>query len=83
MFGTVPGGSLKYYGANKKVGQFHDLGQEALVFSDIVKQFPGELHMTPEVKRLVLSDTLRDREGKSNSFRFRCFHAMSLMLLNG
>ncbi len=55
MFGVAPGGGEKYYekGESFKIGQFHDLDTEAIIFSEILQQFEGELKMTKEVENLV------------------------------
>ncbi len=79
MFGEVPGGSSEYFAENEDVGKFHDLDQEAIVFSDMVKQFSGELYMTPEVGALVHRNALQ--ANKNNSLKSRFYYALSRKLL--
>jgi Glycosyltransferase family 29 (sialyltransferase) len=81
MFGNVQGGSLKYFGEDKKAGHFHDLDQEAIVFADVVKQFSGELHMTSEVESLVFKDTSCANKNKIHSLKSKFYHALSQKLL--
>lgn len=75
MFGEVPGGSSEYFVDDKISGRFHDLDQEAIVFSNVAQQFSGELQMTPEVESLVHKNKLRTN--KSNSLKSRFFYSLS------
>ncbi len=54
MFGAVAGGSGKVYqDARPGVGAFHDIDQEAKIFTDILAEFRGELSVTPEIQTLL------------------------------
>lgn len=72
---------MKYFDNKKNEGEFHDLDQEAQVFSDIVRQFSGELHMTPEVESLVDKFITRGNRNKAGSLKFRFYQALSQKLL--
>ncbi len=54
MYGQSLGGGAQYYNKEyKEVGWFHDFNQEAIIFSQILRQYNGELTMTEEVKSLT------------------------------
>ena len=80
MFGAVQGGNLEYFGCHKDAGSYHDLDQEAGVFADMVKQYSGELHMTPEVENLVYKNTLT--QNKYDSLRSWYYNALSRRFLS-
>lgn len=54
LYGASSGGSGKYYGAGRnRLGTWHDLDQEATVFTSTLMAFQGELEATPEVHELL------------------------------
>ena len=54
LYGAAPGGAGKYYGAGRnRLGTWHDLDQEAAVFTSTIMAFQGELQATPEVYTLL------------------------------
>jgi len=54
LYGAAPGGAGKYYGAGRnRVGTWHDLDQEAAVFTSTLAAYGGELQATPEVYTLL------------------------------
>lgn len=62
LYGAAPGGAGKYYGAGRnRLGVWHDLDQEAAVFTATLAAFQGELQATPEVHELMA------RQGRSLS----------------
>lgn len=85
MFGVTTGGGEKYYEKNQsfKVGQFHDLDNEAIIFSNILQQYKGELKMTEEVERLVnqcLNTKSLIKKPKLNLF-IKVFHFLSIQFI--
>lgn len=54
FYGAVPGGATNIYAPDRKqAGAWHDLDQEAKIFSNILAAFPGELTATAEVMALL------------------------------
>lgn len=54
MYGAVPGGASNIYAPDRKqVGTWHDLDQEAKIFSSILAAFAGELKASEEVLALL------------------------------
>jgi Glycosyltransferase family 29 (sialyltransferase) len=49
MYGAAGGDSHKYYDAGSRAGSYHDLDEEARLFSAILASFQAELQVTPEV----------------------------------
>jgi len=84
MFGMAPGGGEKYYEKelNLGVGASHELDQESLIFSELARQFRGELFMTPEVEALVYNGTGKPRAGQvASSQKKRFIHYLSAKVL--
>jgi hypothetical protein len=64
MYGAADGNFQKYYGeSSRSVGSYHDLDEEARLFSEILASFQGELRVTPEV------DALLRRHGHANRLK--------------
>ena len=54
MYGAAGGNFQKYYGDGaRSVGSYHDLDEEAQLFSAMLASFRGELQVTPEVETLL------------------------------
>jgi len=54
MYGAAGGSFQKYYGDGaRSVGSYHDLDEEAQLFSEMLASFPGELQVTAEVATLL------------------------------
>jgi len=54
MFGAVPGGTGKYYKDDRPaLGTFHDLDQEAGIFTALLGSFKGDLYVTEEIRALA------------------------------
>jgi hypothetical protein len=54
MYGAAGGSFQKYYGVGaRNVGSYHDLDEEAELFSAMLASFRGELRSTPEVANLL------------------------------
>jgi Glycosyltransferase family 29 (sialyltransferase) len=49
MYGAAGGDSHKYYDPGSRAGSYHDLDEEARLFSAILASFRGELQVTSEV----------------------------------
>jgi hypothetical protein len=49
MYGAAGGDSQKYYDPGSRAGSYHDLDEEARLFSAILASFKAELQVTPEV----------------------------------
>lgn len=49
MYGAAGGDSQKYYDPGSRAGSYHDLDEEARLFSAILASFEGRLEVTPEV----------------------------------
>jgi hypothetical protein len=49
MYGAAGGDSHKYYDPGSHAGSYHDLDEEARLFSAILASLPAELQVTPEV----------------------------------
>jgi hypothetical protein len=49
MYGAAGGDSHKYYDPGSRAGSYHDLDEEARLFSAILASFQAELQVTPEV----------------------------------
>jgi hypothetical protein len=53
MYGAAGGDSQKYYDPGSRAGSYHDLDEEARLFSAILASFQGELQVTPEVAEVL------------------------------
>jgi hypothetical protein len=53
MYGAAGGGSQKYYEPGSRAGSYHDLDEEARLFSAILASFEADLQVTPEVGDLL------------------------------
>jgi hypothetical protein len=53
MYGAAGGDSQKYYDPGSRAGSYHDLDEEARLFSAILASFKGELQVTPEVAEVL------------------------------
>lgn len=54
MYGAAGGSFQKYYGDGaRSVGSYHDLDEEAQLFSAMLASFRGALRVTPEVEALL------------------------------
>jgi hypothetical protein len=54
MYGAAGGASSKYYEPGSRAGGYHDVDEEAQLFSAILASFPGELEVTPEVADVLV-----------------------------
>ena len=91
MYGAGGGRFQKYYGEGERsVGSYHDLDEEAQLFSAILATFQGELQVTPEVGTLLrkhghanrLKGTLDARAGPlPPSLYYRMIGRLSWQLL--
>jgi hypothetical protein len=75
MFGAVPGGAGKYWNeAVPAASQAHDLDQEATLFTNILKAYSGDLHVSDEVSELLSRNGFRTRPGTKSVARRKPMH---------
>jgi hypothetical protein len=91
LYGAAGGSFQKYYGDGaRSVGTYHDLDEEAQLFSAMLASFRGELQVTPEVGALLEAhghtgqrqQTVRPAAGSpAPSFYYRLLGRLAWQLL--